>query len=149
MKVKGESTEAAAGARPRHRLSWLRPALVIAFGIALVVFAVPISGYNGKVVNGVDALNGLVAVAFRFGGWLGVLLGLADALTMFAVAVSARRNGVDSETRSRRQAEGGNSPSPRKSFQSRVADWLDKCFRSEEHTSELQSPVHLVCRLLL
>src|SRR6266487_5400067 len=23
------------------------------------------------------------------------------------------------------------------------------CFRSEEHTSELQSPVHLVCRLLL
>src|SRR5438876_5300159 len=25
--------------------------------------------------------------------------------------------------------------------------WLDK--RSEEHTSELQSPVHLVCRLLL
>src|SRR5438876_1610598 len=30
---------------------------------------------------------------------------------------------------------------------------LDRCprglFRSEEHTSELQSPVHLVCRLLL
>src|SRR5690348_17799968 len=26
------------------------------------------------------------------------------------------------------------------------ADWSD---RSEEHTSELQSPVHLVCRLLL
>src|SRR5690348_17892084 len=24
-----------------------------------------------------------------------------------------------------------------------------KAFRSEEHTSELQSPVHLVCRLLL
>src|SRR5438876_12251181 len=24
-----------------------------------------------------------------------------------------------------------------------------KCGRSEEHTSELQSPVHLVCRLLL
>src|SRR5690348_17505820 len=23
------------------------------------------------------------------------------------------------------------------------------CYRSEEHTSELQSPVHLVCRLLL
>src|SRR4051794_37964101 len=26
---------------------------------------------------------------------------------------------------------------------------LDEMFRSEEHTSELQSPVHLVCRLLL
>src|SRR5438876_8330808 len=26
---------------------------------------------------------------------------------------------------------------------------LDSCGRSEEHTSELQSPVHLVCRLLL
>src|SRR6266581_8472649 len=24
-----------------------------------------------------------------------------------------------------------------------------RCWRSEEHTSELQSPVHLVCRLLL
>src|SRR5690348_17931018 len=26
---------------------------------------------------------------------------------------------------------------------------LERCKRSEEHTSELQSPVHLVCRLLL
>src|SRR6266487_6008749 len=26
---------------------------------------------------------------------------------------------------------------------------LVRCSRSEEHTSELQSPVHLVCRLLL
>src|SRR5438876_5856215 len=26
---------------------------------------------------------------------------------------------------------------------------ISKKFRSEEHTSELQSPVHLVCRLLL
>src|SRR5690348_17643501 len=26
---------------------------------------------------------------------------------------------------------------------------LDRPWRSEEHTSELQSPVHLVCRLLL
>src|SRR5690348_18165999 len=25
----------------------------------------------------------------------------------------------------------------------------ERCLRSEEHTSELQSPVHLVCRLLL
>src|SRR5258708_27295864 len=27
--------------------------------------------------------------------------------------------------------------------------WLDRWKRSEEHTSELQSPDHLVCRLLL
>src|SRR5690348_17534795 len=27
--------------------------------------------------------------------------------------------------------------------------WIDAHERSEEHTSELQSPVHLVCRLLL
>src|SRR5690625_5727143 len=27
--------------------------------------------------------------------------------------------------------------------------WHDCCFRSEEHTSELQSRGHLVCRLLL
>src|SRR5690348_17848059 len=31
----------------------------------------------------------------------------------------------------------------------RAAGWLDAVVRSEEHTSELQSPVHLVCRLLL
>src|SRR5690348_17604169 len=32
-----------------------------------------------------------------------------------------------------------------------IAPWYDYVeeFRSEEHTSELQSPVHLVCRLLL
>src|SRR5690348_8817353 len=28
-------------------------------------------------------------------------------------------------------------------------DWMFQNDRSEEHTSELQSPVHLVCRLLL
>src|SRR5947208_13193177 len=31
----------------------------------------------------------------------------------------------------------------------RVLLVLDNCGRSEEHTSELQSPDHLVCRLLL
>src|SRR5690348_17657436 len=30
-----------------------------------------------------------------------------------------------------------------------TASACDSCCRSEEHTSELQSPVHLVCRLLL
>src|SRR5690348_18079149 len=31
----------------------------------------------------------------------------------------------------------------------RIASWSTVTTRSEEHTSELQSPVHLVCRLLL
>src|SRR5258708_39220581 len=30
-----------------------------------------------------------------------------------------------------------------------IFDRFTKCLRSEEHTSELQSPDHLVCRLLL
>src|SRR5690348_18131725 len=43
-------------------------------------------------------------------------------------------------------------PAPRRADQvvERVADGPDEQQdRSEEHTSELQSPVHLVCRLLL
>src|SRR5437879_10357925 len=31
----------------------------------------------------------------------------------------------------------------------RNGDFIDLCARSEEHTSELQSPMYLVCRLLL
>src|SRR5690348_17904927 len=31
----------------------------------------------------------------------------------------------------------------------RAIEFFGQCPRSEEHTSELQSPVHLVCRLLL
>src|SRR5690348_17836527 len=34
-------------------------------------------------------------------------------------------------------------------FASLVSCWNEFVVRSEEHTSELQSPVHLVCRLLL
>src|SRR6266487_5536134 len=33
--------------------------------------------------------------------------------------------------------------------QGALAKWPGRPARSEEHTSELQSPVHLVCRLLL
>src|SRR5438876_6762479 len=36
-----------------------------------------------------------------------------------------------------------------RSIDSRVWNCLIESQRSEEHTSELQSPVHLVCRLLL
>src|SRR5690348_17796396 len=40
---------------------------------------------------------------------------------------------------------------PRRTRRQRLvhADRRDRAGRSEEHTSELQSPVHLVCRLLL
>src|SRR5690348_9219637 len=38
---------------------------------------------------------------------------------------------------------------PRSWAPSSVGEILDRRLRSEEHTSELQSPVHLVCRLLL
>src|SRR5258706_6875961 len=34
-------------------------------------------------------------------------------------------------------------------FRKAVSDWMKKRFRSEEHTSELQSLTNLVCRLLL
>src|SRR5690348_17799677 len=38
----------------------------------------------------------------------------------------------------------------RKAHESDLTDEaVEETFRSEEHTSELQSPVHLVCRLLL
>src|SRR5207244_5055728 len=33
-------------------------------------------------------------------------------------------------------------------FNASLTDWIETGFRSEEHTSELQSQDHLVCRLL-
>src|SRR5256885_12600169 len=39
--------------------------------------------------------------------------------------------------------------SPRTSRSSRTTGTTSRCMRSEEHTSELQSPCNLVCRLLL
>src|SRR5690348_17971287 len=41
------------------------------------------------------------------------------------------------------------APIPEERFQGNLAPTLAGAGRSEEHTSELQSPVHLVCRLLL
>src|SRR6266487_5620157 len=38
---------------------------------------------------------------------------------------------------------------PRTAFPFRIVALPSRGLRSEEHTSELQSPVHLVCRLLL
>src|SRR5258708_20507836 len=51
--------------------------------------------------------------------------------------------------RRRRQFRPGGEPAAARNGQAhRVSDHLD-ADRSEEHTSELQSPDHLVCRLLL
>src|SRR5690348_17537453 len=47
---------------------------------------------------------------------------------------------------------GGNSPDAYPAAMYSRSDWASctvSAMRSEEHTSELQSPVHLVCRLLL
>src|SRR6266487_3017411 len=41
------------------------------------------------------------------------------------------------------------SPAPGPRPASTTPSWSTASSRSEEHTSELQSPVHLVCRLLL
>src|SRR5437879_9583999 len=50
------------------------------------------------------------------------------------------------------QARSANGP-PRAAMlaaaSQRVAQSWQRCWRSEEHTSELQSPMYLVCRLLL
>src|SRR5438552_12452570 len=54
-------------------------------------------------------------------------LSLHDALPIFPMAARRRRS---------------TTPGSRRS-------WRKRCRRSEEHTSELQSPDHLVCRLLL
>src|SRR5258708_33458435 len=63
-------------------------------------------------------------------------LSLHDALPIYACrAARARRRGLGLD--SRRQTEGTD--------RARAAPGS----RSEEHTSELQSPDHLVCRLLL
>src|SRR6476660_10467624 len=49
--------------------------------------------------------------------------------------------------RTRRSASGTGPPAPRSPASTRPRRWSSR--RSEEHTSELQSPDHLVCRLLL
>src|SRR5690348_18067068 len=46
-------------------------------------------------------------------------------------------------------ASSRSSPAAEANSLSRGPSTKRPCMRSEEHTSELQSPVHLVCRLLL
>src|SRR5438876_2232269 len=51
--------------------------------------------------------------------------------------------------RSRVTGRASASPVPLRSYAGGSPSWCESQLRSEEHTSELQSPVHLVCRLLL
>src|SRR5690348_17499369 len=48
-----------------------------------------------------------------------------------------------------READHGGAGGDGAHFDARVIERFEREDRSEEHTSELQSPVHLVCRLLL
>src|SRR5690348_17439522 len=67
-------------------------------------------------------------------------LSLHDALPISVPARGAARTRAGC----RRRAAAGGGPGARRGPCSRRRE-----HRSEEHTSELQSPVHLVCRLLL
>src|SRR5437879_2315966 len=60
------------------------------------------------------------------------------------VLCKARQGGVAAAPRPEGAEPGGTVP-PSHVLSIDVEDW----FRSEEHTSELQSPMYLVCRLLL
>src|SRR5258708_12706681 len=55
---------------------------------------------------------------------------------------------ASSHLRSTAEHEKAASPFPERSANS-LLTFIMSCLRSEEHTSELQSPDHLVCRLLL
>src|SRR5258708_18267748 len=69
--------------------------------------------------------------------------------TLFRSRITGRRSRLIHH--SRQQPAGQNSvqrPTPNPACLCAPAEWGAKT-RSEEHTSELQSPDHLVCRLLL
>src|SRR2546422_2315585 len=65
-------------------------------------------------------------------------------------AGGAGARSVDSSPAERREAR---DPVPRRGSRDDMAQWIAavraRALRSEEHTSELQSRLHLVCRLLL
>src|SRR5258708_24101348 len=71
-------------------------------------------------------------------------LSLHDALPISAVTTSASPS-PSAPARAAASAAAGSSPAARRSCSASMS----RRVRSEEHTSELQSPDHLVCRLLL
>src|SRR5438876_11341590 len=70
-------------------------------------------------------------------------LSLHDALPI------SRRNRIEASHPRPRKLRCARSIVPRKLSTEEKPPPREKTPRSEEHTSELQSPVHLVCRLLL
>src|SRR4051794_41492306 len=119
-------TPASADRLPRRLGVWSAAAVLIGSTIGSGIFRVP-SGVADK-VGTVGAMSLI---------WLlGALVALVGALTIAELAAMFPRSGGIYVFI--REAWG---PLPAFLF-----GWTE---RSEEHTSELQSPVHLVCRLLL
>src|SRR5690348_17965869 len=77
--------------------------------------------------------------------------------TLFPYTTLFRSGKINSSNRRKREPASPGIPppdNPAKPFRRRLTPItcggaFDEKSRSEEHTSELQSPVHLVCRLLL
>src|SRR5690348_17583477 len=69
--------------------------------------------------------------------------------TLFRSAACLRRCGNCLRGRRTRTSVGRFSAAGRRSSTGASRPWGPRASRSEEHTSELQSPVHLVCLLLL
>src|SRR5256885_11141516 len=61
----------------------------------------------------------------------------------------ARSGGLDETTRATLVAQRQRLVARRAAEEARITGELSAAWRSEEHTSELQSPCNLVCRLLL
>src|SRR2546422_5061292 len=72
-------------------------------------------------------------------------LSLHDALPISGARAGERRDPTRTLSRHRRPRRGRGRPGPERPRPRRGR----RCRRSEEHTSELQSRLHLVCRLLL
>src|SRR5690348_17516177 len=91
--------------------------------------------------------------------WTWVLYSRTIVVTLHGRCFSGRRRG-ESASGTERWWKHKRRQSPRPNVESPVRMWTPRRggfwpvsgwngTRSEEHTSELQSPVHLVCRLLL
>src|SRR5256885_3848002 len=80
-------------------------------------------------------------------------LSLHDALPISARPGAAHPRGADGArtalARRRRVGDGARRPPFRRRLPHAPSGIRDRAHRSEEHTSELQSPCNLVCRLLL
>src|SRR5438876_9207563 len=69
--------------------------------------------------------------------------------TLFRSVVDHKRPGVEQLHRGAAEEQSAGEGRRRDGVRVRSAQGGRPAVRSEEHTSELQSPVHLVCRLLL